>query len=70
MKKSDYIFPIVFHRGKKVIQGRIARPNNSLKNKSWVSEESEPAVVRESLVLSFWVFFFLSQGSKMQAPVK
>ncbi len=45
MKKSDYIFPIVFHRGKKVIQGSIARLNNSLKNKSWVSEESEPAVV-------------------------
>ncbi len=64
MKKSDYIFPIVFHRRKKVIQGSIARLNNSLKNKSWVSEESEPAVVPCS---EFLGFFFLSQGSKMQA---
>ncbi len=64
MKKSDYIFPIVFHRRKKVIQGSTARLNNSLKNKSWVSEESEPAVVRESLVPSFWVFSFSRRAVK------
>lgn len=42
----------------------FARLNNSLKNKSWVSEESENTVVRESLVPSFWVFSFSRRAVK------